>query len=155
MRTLKNVQEICAHPLVINPKRHNVKVGVGTVARHKGERALFGHPRNQPPPFDAVDSPDRCCAKTSMRSLHLPLVCDLIETPASTHIKMPGRTRPIDKFAAAVGKCSAEVCILPSRWCRCRLSVGDADVVHRALCMASAYLPTTTTCTRICVRRNS
>lgn len=27
-----------------------------------------------------------------------------------THIKMPGRTRPIDKLATAAAKCSKEVC---------------------------------------------
>jgi hypothetical protein len=52
---------------------------------------------------------------------------------------MPGRTRPIDKLATAVGKCSKEV------HHRHHIFVDMTNVFLRVLCTANAYSQTTPT----------
>jgi hypothetical protein len=77
-------------------------------ARQRLTRFVWASPR--PTNFlDAGDSPAGVRAKPSVRSTSSSSL-DLIQTTAShQYSTMPGRTRPIDKLAAAVGKCSTEV----------------------------------------------
>jgi hypothetical protein len=89
---------------------------------------LFGrfYPRNQPP--SGAHLPLLTfTAKMSVRYIIHPVVLTSSRRLHHPHINMPGRTRPIDKLATAVGKCSTEV-----RSCYCTW-VRDADVMQSAV----------------------
>lgn len=117
-----------AHAVVSRQEKYKTVRRRLTMVRERWTRFVWASPQPTTA-IHAVDShtqgsvPRRPSVSTSSISL------DLIETPASPHNTMPGRTRPIDKLAAAVGKCSTEVC----RAQRGLLLGSNADVMQSAV----------------------